>query len=487
MKTYDKFDKFDQFYIGGQWVAPHGTDAVDIINPCTEEAFARVAMGSEKDVDRAVAAARAAFPEWSRTPVQGRVQVLRALSDAMARRQDEIGDTISREMGMPSVWSRMIQAGLPVAAAKSMADILDSYEFDTPMGATLVVREPVGVCGFITPWNYPLHQIIGKVAPALAAGCTMVVKPSRLAPLNAFILAEIMDKLQTDIGLPPGVFNLVPGSGTVVGHALAAHPDIDMVSLTGSTKSGVLVSRAAAQTIKRVTLELGGKSANIILEDADFDAAVSKGMFNCFLNSGQTCTALSRMIVPAGRQEEVVDMAMAAIGVMEMGDAFDDNTYLGPMVDKAQQESVRNYINLGIKEGATLVTGGAEQPQGFEKGFFVQPTIFSNVTPEMTIAREEIFGPVLCIMPYETQEEAVAMANDTIYGLSGSVWSQDLDRARHVARQMRCGQVFINGADFDVNAPAGGYKQSGIGRERSAHGLSEYLEIKAMIGYGQAG
>ncbi len=473
-------ERYDQLYIGGQWVAPEINNQVDVINPCTEEPFARVVMGGEKDVDRAVEQARKALPQWSQTPVDQRVKLLNDLADAMEARQDEIGDTISREMGMPSVWSRMIQAGLPVAASRSMAEILSNFEFQAPLGNTMVVREPIGVCGFITPWNYPLHQVIGKVAPALAAGCTMVLKPSQLAPIDAFILADILDKL----GLPPGVFNLVTGSGSQVGAAIAAHPGIDMVSLTGSTRSGVLVAQAAAQTIKRVTLELGGKSPNVLLEDADFDAAVSKGMFNCYLNSGQTCTALSRMIVPQNRQEEVIDMAMAAIAVMEMGDAFDDQVYLGPMVDEAQQASVRRYIESGVAEGATLVEGGPEQPEELPKGYYVKPTIFADVTPEMTIAKEEIFGPVLCIMPYDTEEQAVAIANDTVYGLSGSVWSSDLEKARTVAGRLACGQVFINGADFDVNAPAGGYKQSGLGRERSRFGLEEYLEVKAMIGYG---
>ncbi len=474
-------EEYDRLYIGGQWVAPEINAPIDVINPCTQQPVARVAMGGLADVDRAVAQARKALPQWAATPAARRVKLLNDLADAMEARQDEIGDTISREMGMPSVWSRMIQAGLPVAASRSMAAILKGYEFQAPLGTTMVVREPVGVCGFITPWNYPLHQIIGKVAPALAAGCTMVLKPSQLAPLNAFILADIMDKLD----LPPGVFNLVTGTGSQVGEAISAHPGIDMVSLTGSTRSGVLVAQAAARTIKRVTLELGGKSPNVLLADADFDAAVSKGMFNCYLNSGQTCTALSRMIVPKDRQEEVIDMAMAAIAVMEMGDAFDDQVYLGPMVDGDQQASVRNYIKSGTAQGATLVTGGPEQPETLPKGYFVKPTIFADVTPEMTIAKEEIFGPVLCIMPYDTEDQAVAIANDTVYGLSGSVWSGDLEKARTVAGRLACGQVFINGADFDVNAPAGGYKQSGLGRERSRFGLEEYLEVKAMIGYGR--
>ncbi|MBU0972708.1 MAG: aldehyde dehydrogenase family protein [Proteobacteria bacterium] len=470
---------YDKFYINGQWVSPFGTESVDVVNPCTEAVIARVTMGNEQDVDLAVAAARKALPDWSGTPISQRAQWLSKLSDAMAARQNEIGDTISREMGMPSPWSRMIQAGLPIAVSKSFVEILENFVFEESMGTTLIVKEPVGVCGFITPWNYPLHQIIGKVAPALAAGCTMVLKPSQLAPLNAFLLAEIM----AEIGLPPGVFNLVPGSGSKVGRALSSHPDIDLVSLTGSTRSGVLVSQAAAETVKRVTLELGGKSANILLDDTDFPTAVAKGVYNCFLNSGQTCISLSRMIVPAENQEQVIALAKATVESMTMGDAFAEGTYLGPMIDVHQQDSVRNYIAKGIEEGATLVTGGPEKPENLKTGYYVKPTVFANVKPEMTIAKEEIFGPVICIIPYHSESEAVEIANNSIYGLSGSVWSADADRAKKVARQIRTGQVFINGADFDINAPAGGFKQSGIGRERSSYGLEEYLEIKAIIGY----
>jgi acyl-CoA reductase-like NAD-dependent aldehyde dehydrogenase len=471
--------EYKHIYLNGQWVAPAGTDTVPVVNPCSEETIAKVAMGNQEDVDRAVRHAREAFPSWSRTPVPQRVEFLSKISKAMAARQNEIGDTIALEMGMPSAWSRLIQVGLPIATLNSFVPILENYEFEYPMGTTLVAKEAIGVCGFITPWNYPMHQIIGKVAPALAAGCTMVVKPSQLAPLNSYMLAEIMD----EVGLPPGVFNLVVGAGSRVGHALASHRDIDMVSLTGSTRSGTLVAQAAAETIKRVTLELGGKSPNVILEDADITTAVLKGVFNSFLNSGQTCIALSRMIVPADKQKDIVELARSTVESLKMGDSFEEGVYLGPMVDAHQQRSVREYIKSGIREGATLVTGGPEQPDGLEKGYFVKPTIFADVLPEMTIAQEEIFGPVLCIMPYRTEDEAVEIANNSVYGLSGSVWSGDPERARRVARQIRSGQVFINGADFDINAPAGGYKQSGIGRERSRHGLDEYLEIKALIGY----
>lgn len=466
-------------YLNGQWVKPLSTETVDVINPCNEEAIATVAMGNAADVDMAVQYAREALPAWSKTTVSERIDMISKISKAMAARQNEIGDTIAEEMGMPSPWSRMIQAGLPVATLDSFIPILENYPFEYAMGRTRIVKEGIGVCGFITPWNYPMHQMIGKVAPALAAGCTMVVKPSQLAPLNSYILAEIM----AEVGLPPGIFNLVIGAGSKVGHAIAAHKGIDMVSLTGSTRSGVLVAQAAAETIKRVTLELGGKSANVLLDDADFSTAVVKGVYGCFLNSGQTCIALTRMIVPAQKQQEVIAVAKATAESMVMGDAFAPGVYLGPMVDKDQQQSVREYILTGIREGATLVTGGPEQPDHLPKGYFVKPTVFADVKPDMTISKEEIFGPVLSIIPYRTESEAVEIANDSVYGLSGSVWSADLERAGRVARQIRTGQVFINGADFDINAPAGGYKQSGIGRERSKYGLEEYLEIKAVIGH----
>jgi len=479
MKSEAKIKECSKLYINGQWVSPAGTAAISVVNPCNEEKVTTVAMGNEEDVNRAVAAAKAAFPSWSRTTVAERLTFISKMMEIMTARQNEIGDTIATEMGMPAAWSRMIQVGLPIATLGSFIPILENYSFEYAMGRTQIVKEPIGVCGFITPWNYPLHQLVGKVAPALAAGCTMVAKPSQLAPLSAFILAEIME----EAGLPPGVFNLVMGAGSKVGQAIASHPDVDMVSLTGSTSSGALVAQAAATTIKRVTLELGGKSPNVLLPDADFGTAVFKGVYNCFLNSGQTCIALTRMIVPAERQGEVVATAKALVESMIMGDAFADNVYLGPMVDLNQQQSVRAFIETGIREGATLVTGGPEQPENLKKGYFVKPTVFADVAADMDIARKEIFGPVLCILPYRSEEEAIEIANHSVYGLSGSVWSGDPEKARRVAKQIRSGQVFINGADFDINAPAGGYKQSGIGRERSKYGLEEYLEIKAAIGY----
>ncbi len=469
----------DRFYIDGQWVHPVGSETVDVENPCKEEIVARVAMGNTDDVNAAVKAARKSFDSWSQTSIEERADFLLAIAEALTERQDEIGDAISAEMGMPVTWARILQAGLPIAAFNSFAQIIKDYAFAFSRESTHVVREPIGVCGFITPWNYPLHQIAGKVAPAIAAGCTMVLKPSQLAPLNAFLLAEIMDA----VGLPPGVFNLVCGSGTEVGQALAAHSDIDMISLTGSTASGVRVARTAAQTIKRVTLELGGKSANILLSDADLEVAVSEGVNACFLNSGQTCSALTRMLVPRKMQAEVIELAIAETETLVMGDTADEDAFLGPLVNARQRESVRQYIRKGIQEGATLVTGGTEPPEGFDIGYYVRPTIFADVNPSMTIAREEIFGPVLAIIPYDSEEEAVRIANDSIYGLSGAVWSADMEKARNVAKRLRTGQVFLNGAGFDVFAPFGGYKQSGNGRERSPYGLEEFLEIKAIMGY----
>lgn len=473
MKTYD------HFYIGGKWVAASGGELRDVINPSNEEPIARVAMGNTVDVDRAVASARKAFPAWSHTAVKERSDILLRLSDALAERQDEIGTVIASEMGMPVLWAQMIQVGLPISTFSSFAQIVEEYAFEYAQNSTQIIKEPIGVCAFVTPWNYPLHQIVGKVAPALAAGCTMVLKPSQVAPLNAFLLTEIMN----DVGVPPGVFNLVCGAGSEVGQALAEHPGVDMVSITGSTASGIRVAQAGAKTVKRVTLELGGKSANILLDDVDLSLVVPEGVNACFMNSGQTCSALTRMLVPAAMQAEVVEIAKEEAENMVVGDAFDDESFLGPLVDASQQQSVMAYIRRGIEEGATLVTGGPEKPEGLEKGYFVKPTVFANVKPGMTIAQEEIFGPVLSIIPYETEEEAVQIANNSIYGLSGAVWSEDHERAVRVARQIRTGQVFINGAEFDIFAPFGGYKQSGNGRERSKYGLEEFLEIKAVIGY----
>jgi acyl-CoA reductase-like NAD-dependent aldehyde dehydrogenase len=429
------------------------------------------------DVDKAVAAARAAFNTWSQTSVEDRAKFLQRIHEGLQARSDEIATTISQENGMPLGISKIAQAMLPIMNMAGFSQVVADYSFTETIGTSEVVKEPVGVVACITPWNYPLHQVVLKVAPALAAGCTVVLKPSELAPLSAFILAEVMD----DVGLPAGVFNLVTGTGAEVGEALVAHQDIDMISFTGSTRAGRRISEVAAPMVKRVALELGGKSPNVILDDADLEAAVTAGIGGAYLNSGQTCTALTRMLVPKDKLEEAEQIAKRVAETFTPGDPFDGNTRLGPLVSAQQQERVRGYIQKGIDEGAKLVTGGAEQPEGLEKGFFVKPTVFSNVSNDMTIAREEIFGPVLSIIPYEDEEDAVRIANDTIYGLAAAVFSGDPEHAKAVAKRIRAGQVQINQGGFNPNAPFGGYKQSGKGREAGKYGLEEFLEIKALL------
>jgi len=466
----------DKIYVNGAWVESTGTGTIEVVNSATEEVMGRIPEGTAEDVDRAVAAARAAFSEWSTISVEERAKYLQRITEGLQARMGEIAQLVSQEVGMPTNLSMMIQAGLPTATFGSMGGILDSFPFEEQVGSSLVVREPVGVVGAITPWNYPLHQIAAKVAPALAVGCTVVLKPSEVAPLNAFVLAEIID----EVGLPAGVFNLVTGYGPVVGEAIAAHPDVDMVSFTGSTRAGKRVSELAAQTVKRVALELGGKSPNVILEDADLEKAVRDGVGKCYLNSGQTCSALTRMIVPRSKLAEVERIAAEAAATFKPGAPDDAATRLGPLVSAVQRDRVRGYINKGVEEGAKLIAGGPDAPEGLDKGFFVQPTVFSEVRPDMTIAQEEIFGPVLSILPYDTEDEAVAIANDTIYGLAGGVWAGDADRARSVARRIRTGQVEINGGAFNLMAPFGGFKQSGNGRELGRFGLEEFLEVKSL-------
>ena len=467
----------DSIYIDGSWAASSGSGSIDVVNPATEEVIATVPDGTAEDVDRAVAAARAALPGWSQTPGGERGKLLQRISELMEGRKEEIGALVSSEMGMPVLQAVMIQAGLPIRTFASQAKLLETYEFEEPMGTSaLVVKEPVGVVGAITPWNYPLHQIALKVAAALAAGCTVVLKPSEVAPLNAFLLAEIID----DVGLPAGVFNLVSGTGPVVGEAMAAHPNIDMISFTGSTRAGRRVHELASTTIKRVALELGGKSPNVIFEDTDFDAAVTSGVAAAYGNCGQTCTALTRMLVPRSKLADAEAAAKAAAETYKVGDPKDPDTRLGPLVSATQLERVRGYIQKGIAEGAKLVTGGPEAPEGTGKGYYVRPTIFSEVRTDMTIAQEEIFGPVLSIIPFDSEEEAVTIANDTIYGLSGAVWSGDVERAKRVARRIRTGMITVNGARGGGGTPFGGMKQSGKGREAGRYGLEEFLEIKAM-------
>jgi acyl-CoA reductase-like NAD-dependent aldehyde dehydrogenase len=466
----------DKIYIGGAWVPSSGAGVHEVIDSNTEEVIGKVPEGTADDVERAVAAAVEAFPAWSATSLEERAKLMDRIAEGIAARTEEIGATISREVGMPIGLSKAVQVGLPAKAFSDAAQGARTMEWEEELGNSLVVREPVGVVGAITPWNYPLYQIALKVGAAMAVGCTVVLKPSEVAPLNAFALAEVID----EVGLPPGVFNMVSGPGVIVGEAIASHPTIDMVSFTGSTRAGKRVMELASQTVKKVALELGGKSANVLLEDADLDAAIPAGVFGCYINSGQTCSALTRMIVPRSRLAEVEEKAAAAAAGFPPGDAFAQGTMLGPLVSAAQRDRVRGYIQKGIDEGAKLVAGGPEAPEGLEKGYFVQPTVFSEVTSDMTIAQEEIFGPVLSILPYDTEEEAIRIANDSIYGLAGAVWSADRSHAEAVARQLRTGQVDVNGGQFNTAAPFGGYKQSGIGRERGRYGLEEFVQVKAI-------
>lgn len=470
---------YDKLYIDGAWVASAATSTIDVINASTEQVMGRIPEGTAADVDSAVRAAKAAFPAWSQTPVEERAAALKRVQAGIGARMDEIAEVIAGEVGMPLGMAKAIQVGLPYNETGINADLIGAIAWEETIGNSLVVREPIGVVGCITPWNYPLHQIAAKVAPAIAAGCTVVLKPSEMAPLNAFILAEIFD----GAGIPKGVFNLVSGTGPVVGEAIAAHPDVDMVSFTGSTRAGKRVTEVAAQTVKRVALELGGKSANVLLDDLEGEAlakTVAKGLGACFLNSGQTCTALTRMLVPRAKQAEIVEIAAKALAGWTVGDPLTNAGRLGPLISDTQRDRVRGFIRKGVDEGATLVGGGAEAPDGLPVGYYVKPTIFADVTKDMTIAQEEIFGPVLAIMPYDTDDEAADIANSTIYGLAGGVQSASKERAISFARKLRTGQVDINGGAFNPAAPFGGYRQSGNGRELGRYGIEEFLETKSM-------
>jgi aldehyde dehydrogenase (NAD+) len=468
-----------QFYIDGQWVDPVTPRTMDVIDPANEEAFARISLGSKADVDKAVAAARKAFPAWSRTTKEDRLALLQKIVDVYQRRYGEMAETISREMGAPLSLSKNAQAAIGVGHLMTAIKVLKDFEFLKVQGTSAIAYEPVGVIGMITPWNWPINQIACKVAPALAAGCTMVLKPSEIAPLNAILFAEILD----EAGVPAGVFNLVNGDGPTVGEAMSAHPGIDMMSFTGSTRAGIAVAKAAADSVKRVAQELGGKSANIVLEDADLSKVIPESVMNMFSNSGQSCNAPSRMFVPRGKQDEVVAIAKAVAEKVKVGDPFGEGTKLGPVVSETQFNKIQRLIQAGVDEGATLVTGGVGRPEGLNRGYYVRPTIFADVTNTMTIAREEIFGPVLSILPYDSEEQAIEQANDTPYGLSGYVQSGSLKHAREVASRLRTGMVHLNGAGVDLAAPFGGYKQSGTGREWGEFGFEDFLEVKAVMGY----
>ena len=467
----------DRFFIGGQWVAPSGKETIDVHNAGTGEVMGRVPAGTEKDVDAAVKAARGALESWSQLGAGERAQYLEKISANLKARADELARTIAQEVGMPLKMASRIQAGLPIANFANYAKLVREFAFESRVGNSLVVREPVGVVGAITPWNYPLHQITLKVAPALAAGCTVVLKPSEVAPFNAFILAEAAESA----ALPKGVLNIVTGFGPVAGEALVKHPDVDMISFTGSTRAGKRISELAAQGVKRVALELGGKSASVILDDAELATAVKSTLNGCYLNSGQTCTALTRMLVPQEKYEQAARIAAEVAKGFTVGDPLAESTKLGPLSSKAQLERVKSYIKKGLDEGAELVAGGAEPPEGVPaRGYYVRPTVFGKVRNDMTIAQEEIFGPVIAIIPYKDEEDAIRIANDTIYGLAGAVWSKDEARAQRVARRIRAGQVDVNGGAFNLNAPFGGFKQSGHGREAGVYGLEEFLEYKSL-------
>ncbi|MCR0985338.1 aldehyde dehydrogenase family protein [Roseomonas populi] len=467
-----------KFYIDGAWVDPAAPSALGVENPATEEVFARVSMGSAGDVDRAVAAARRAFGTYSLTGVEERLGYLRRIIAGFRARLPELARTMTLEMGAPITFATERQATVALFHFEEAVRVLAGYHFEERMGNGIIRREPIGVCGLITPWNWPLNQVASKVAPALATGCTVVLKPSEVAPLSAMLFAEIVH----EAGLPPGVFNLVNGDGPTVGEAIAAHPGIDMVSFTGSTAAGVRVAKLAADTVKRVAQELGGKSANIILDDADLRAAVIQGVHACYTNGGQNCQSPTRMLVPRAARETAFEAAREAVGTIRVGDPLDPATTMGPLVSRAQSGKVQDLIRSGIEEGATLVAGGPGRPAELNRGHYAQPTVFGDVEPRMRIAREEIFGPVLSILSYDTEEEAIGIANDTPFGLAGFVQSADPARARRVADRIRAGRVYINGAAFDRSLPFGGYKQSGNGREFGVFGFEEYLEIKAVLG-----
>lgn len=467
--------EYSRLFIDGRWQQPVGQGMAEVIDPASEAVAGKVPLGNEEDVERAVNAARRAFTDWSRTPSSVRAGYIRALAEQLKARADEMAAVITTELGMPVQWCRSVQVDGPIAGLEQYIELAGLMEEVREVGNSLVYREAVGVCAFINPWNYPLHQLIGKLAPALAAGCTVVVKPSQETPLHAFLLAEMIEAIE----LPAGVFNLVSGPGAKVGEALARHPQVDMVSFTGSTGAGVRVSQAAAPSVKRVCLELGGKSPLLITADAPLEAAVRHGVQDVMINSGQTCTALTRMLLPASRYAQALDIAVDEARNLVMGDPQDPRSFLGPMCSAGQRRTVQEYIRVGQEEGARLLCGGETAP-GFERGFYVPPTLFADVDNRMRIAQEEIFGPVLCLIPYADEAEGIALANDSPFGLSSAVWAGSRDKALQLGRQLRAGQCFVNGGAFNYQAPFGGYKQSGNGREWGEEGLNEFVEVKAI-------
>ena len=466
------------FYIDGQWVKSSGTETVDVINPATEQSVAEISLGDSADVDRAVSAARKAFESYSQTPVAERIDLLTTIWEIYKRRVDDVADAIQSEMGAPGYLAKGPQAMVGLAHLKAAKRALNNYEFEYTHGEFLIRHEPIGVCGLITPWNWPVNQVVSKLAPCIASGCTAVLKPSEIAPLSSLVIAEILDEAK----VPAGVFNLINGMGPVVGEAMSSHPDIDMMSFTGSTRGGVAVAKASADSVKRVSQELGGKSANIILDDDAFESSISKGVNLCMNNTGQSCNAPTRMLVPSGRKLEAFEIARTTVEQVVVGDPKDDSTVVGPLVSAVQYEKVQSLIETGVEEGAALLTGGPGKPDGLNRGYYVKPTVFGDVKNDMTIAREEIFGPVLSIITYDDIDDAVAIANDTDYGLAAYVSGQDKDTLTAIGRQLRAGQVHINYGSGGADAPFGGYKQSGNGREKAEWGLEEFLEVKAIMG-----
>ena len=466
------------FYINGSWVKPNGVETLDVINPASEEKVTKISLGTANHVNEAVAAARTAFETYSQTPVEQRIDLLTTIREIYKRRLDDVADAIQTEMGAPTYLAKGAQAMVGLGHLKAAIRSLTNHNFEYEHGSFIIRHEPIGVCGLITPWNWPVNQVVSKLAPCLAAGCTAILKPSEIAPLSSMVIAEILDEAK----VPAGVFNLINGMGPVVGEAMSAHPDIDMMSFTGSTRGGVAVAKASADSVKRVSQELGGKSANIILDDANFEGSIRAGVDSCMSNTGQSCNAPTRMLVPASRKDDAYSIAIDAAEKVIAGDPKKEETTIGPLVSDVQYKKVQNLIQKGIDEGAELLIGGTGKPDGLEKGYYAKPTVFGNVENDMAISKEEIFGPVLSMLTYENIDDAVAIANDTEYGLAAYVSGEDKETLTSIARRLRAGQIHVNYGSGGANAPFGGYKQSGNGREKAEWGLEEFLEVKAIMG-----